>query len=91
MRMGKQAKFSLCERKFVCQHKMARDCEPVMQIVHHILYGGHGDGEGKVPKFHYFVSDVLEGVSSHLVKATGRKYSLQLEVRVTWFLVCTIF
>ena len=70
MRMGKQAKFSLCERKFVCQHKMARDCEPVMQLVHHILYGGHG--EGKLPKFHYkFASDVLKGVPSHLVLATG--------------------
>ena len=51
MRMGKQAKFSPCERKFVCQHEMARDCEPVMQLVHHILQGGHG--EDKLPKLYF--------------------------------------
>ena len=33
MRMSKQAKFSVCERMFVCQHKMARDCEPVSYLV----------------------------------------------------------
>ena len=50
MRMGKQAKFSPCERKFVCQHEMARDCEPVMQLVHPIFQGGH-DEEDKLPNF----------------------------------------
>ena len=75
MRMGKQAKFSPCEGKFVCQHKMARDCEPVMQLVHHILHGGHG--EDKPPKFYFQLAfDFLEGVSSHFVLATGRKVSL---------------
>ena len=65
-----QAKFSPCERMFVCQHEMARDCEPVIYFVHHIIHGGHE--EGKLPKFHYkFASDVLEGASSHLVLATG--------------------
>ena len=81
MRMGKQAKFSLCERKFVCQHKMARDCEPVMQLVHHILYGGHG--EDKLPKFYFQLAfDFLEGVSSHFVPATGRKVFLLVLLRM---------
>ena len=51
MRKGKKAKFSPCEREFVCQHETARDCETVTQLVHHILHGGHG--EGKLPKFHH--------------------------------------
>ena len=49
MRMGKKAKFSPCEIKFVYQLKMARDCETVIQLAHHILHGGLGDG--KLPKF----------------------------------------
>ena len=62
MRMSMQAKFSPCERKFVCQHKMARDCEPVMQLVHHILHGGHE--EDKLPKFNFQLAfNFLEGVS----------------------------
>ena len=73
MRMSKQAKFSVCERMFVCQHKLAKDWEPVSYFVHPILHGGHG--EGKLPKFPYKISsDVLEGVSSHLVLATGRTF-----------------
>ena len=48
MRIGKKAKFSPHERKFVCQHIMARDCETVIQLVHHKLHEGHG--EGKLPK-----------------------------------------
>ena len=74
-RMNKQAKFSPRKRMFVCQHKMTWDHEPVIQFVHHILHGGHG--EGKLPNFHYkFASDVLEDVSSHLVLAIRRKFSL---------------
>ena len=30
--MGKQAKFSQCEREFVCQHEMAGDCEPIFNL-----------------------------------------------------------
>ena len=57
--------------KFVCQHEVARDWKTIIQHVHHILHGGYG--EGKLPKFHYkFASDILEGVSSPLVWATGR-------------------
>ena len=51
MRMEKKAEFSPCKRKFVCPHKMARGYETVLQLVNHILHGGHG--EGKLPKFHH--------------------------------------
>ena len=40
MRMGKKAKFSPYERKFVCQHEMASDCKTVIRVVQHILHGG---------------------------------------------------
>ena len=81
MRMGKQAKFFQCEREFVCQHKMATDCEPVIQLVHHILHGGHG--EDKLPKFYFQLAfDFLEGVSSHFVQATARKVSLLVLLRM---------
>ena len=73
--MGKQAKFSQCESVFVFQHEMARDCEPVIQLIQHIPHGGNG--EGKLPKFHYKLAfEFFEGVSSHLAPATGRKVAL---------------
>ena len=81
MRMGKQTKFPLCDRNFVCQNEMARDCEPVMQLVHHILQGGHG--EDKLPKLYYKLAfDFLEGRSSHYVPATGRKFPFLLLLRM---------
>ena len=71
MRMGKKAKFSPCERKFVYQHKMVRNCKPVIQLVHNILPGGHG--EENLPKFcHKLAFDFLGGVSSPLALATGK-------------------
>jgi len=48
--MNKKAKFSPCKRKFVFPHEMSRGCETVLQLVNHILHGGHG--EGKLQKFH---------------------------------------
>ena len=49
---GKEGKkFSPCERKFVCQHEMARDCKIVIQPVNHILHGWCG--EGRLPKFYH--------------------------------------
>ena len=73
--MNKQAKFSPCERMFVCQHEITRDHDPVIQFVDHILHGENG--KDKLPKFQYeSASDVLEGDSSHLVLATERKFSL---------------
>ena len=79
MRMGKKkAKFSPCEKKFVCQHKMARHCKTVIiQLVHHILHGGLGEGKlqaSKISSKH--ASDLLDGVSSHLVLTRERKLSL---------------
>ena len=54
---------------------LARDCEPVFQLIQHISHGGNG--EGKLPKFHYkFAFEFFEGVSSHLAPATGRKVAL---------------
>ena len=73
--MGKQTKFSPCERKFVCQHKMARDCKTVIQLVH--LHGGFGEGKLQAPKISSkLASDLLDGVSSHFVLTRERKFSL---------------
>ena len=41
--MGKQAKLFPWMKKFVCQHKMSKDCEPAIWHVHHILHRGHGE------------------------------------------------
>ena len=69
---GMQTKFSICGRMFVCQHKMVRDCEPVIQLAHHKLPGGHG--EDMLPKSYYKLPcDFLEGTPSHLVLATEKK------------------
>ena len=77
MRMGKKAKFSPCERKFVCQHKMARDCKTVIQLVHHILHGELGEGKLQAPKISSkLASDLWEGVSSHFVLTRERKFCL---------------
>ena len=67
MRMGngQPDKISQYERSFVCQYEMARDCKPPIQLIQHIPHGGHN--EGKLSIFYQ------EGVSSHLVLATGRK------------------
>ena len=54
---------------------LARDCEPVFQLIQHISHGGNG--EGKLPKLHYkFEFEFFEGVSSHLALATGREVPL---------------
>jgi len=54
---------------------MARDYQPVIQFVHHILY--KGDGRGQLLKFpHGIVSEDLVGISNHFVLATGRRFSL---------------
>ena len=75
MRMGKKAKFSSCERKFVGQHKMARDCKTVIQLVQHILNGGLGEGKLQAPKISSkLASDLSDGVSSHLVLTRERKF-----------------
>ena len=81
MRMGKQAKFSPCERKFVCQHEMARDCEPFMQLVHHILQGGHG--EDKLQNFIINLHLIFWKVcSAILCRPQGEKFPFLLLLRM---------
>ena len=77
MRMGRKANFSPCERKFVCQHEMGRYCKTVIQLVHHILHGGLGEGKLQASKIlSKLASDISDGVFSHLVLTRGRKFSL---------------
>ena len=70
MRIGNE-KFSPCEKNFACQPEAATDCNSLIQIVHHMLFG-----VSKLPNFYYkHVSTVLEAGSSHLALVTGRKLS----------------
>ena len=77
MRMGKKAKLSPSERKFVCQHKMARDSKTLLQLIHNILHGGLGEDKLEAPKISSkLASDLLDGFSSHFVLTRERKFPL---------------
>ena len=75
MRMGKQAKFSPCERMFVWQHNMARDSKPVIKLAHHIVPGGHGEDK-LLKSYHNLAFDFLQSNPRHLALATRKKGSL---------------
>ena len=77
MRMGKQAKFSPCERMFVWQHNMARDSKPVIQLAHHIVPGGHGEDK-LLKSYHNLAFDFLQSNSAILHWPQGKKVPFML-------------